>query len=147
MLFHLWLNFKCFITGHTYFCRGRFYWRMNSRRQVDRVGYVKYDVLKCPDSTGYRYWETYASLYNAPPLRFQSSLWSAGKDQSMGSLVNSRKRQEQRLEPLWVILLFENDRLLIMTFSPMNAETKSRKTVFQRQCHRIYLSLWKVSSA
>lgn len=41
--------------GHTYFCRGRFYWRMNSRRQVDRVGYVKYDVLKCPDHTGYRY--------------------------------------------------------------------------------------------
>uniref|UniRef100_A0A7N8XJY7 Matrix metalloproteinase-9 n=1 Tax=Mastacembelus armatus TaxID=205130 RepID=A0A7N8XJY7_9TELE len=34
--------------GHTYFCRDRFYWRMNSRRQVDRVGYVKYDILKCP---------------------------------------------------------------------------------------------------
>ncbi|KAI3357388.1 hypothetical protein L3Q82_015820, partial [Scortum barcoo] len=27
--------------GHIYFCRDRFYWRMNSRRQVDRVGYVK----------------------------------------------------------------------------------------------------------
>ncbi|KAG5282130.1 hypothetical protein AALO_G00052560 [Alosa alosa] len=39
--------------GHTYFCRGRFYWRVNSRRQVDRVGYVKYDVLKC--HTEYRY--------------------------------------------------------------------------------------------
>lgn len=37
--------------GHIYFCRDRFYWRMNSRRQVDRVGYVKYDVLKCPDSS------------------------------------------------------------------------------------------------
>uniref|UniRef100_A0A8C5HU14 Matrix metalloproteinase-9 n=1 Tax=Gouania willdenowi TaxID=441366 RepID=A0A8C5HU14_GOUWI len=33
--------------GHMYFCRDRFYWRMNSRRQVDRVGYVKYDLLKC----------------------------------------------------------------------------------------------------
>ncbi|KAG5837776.1 hypothetical protein ANANG_G00216280 [Anguilla anguilla] len=38
-----------FFSGHTYFCRERFYWRMNSRRQVDRVGYIKYDVLKCPD--------------------------------------------------------------------------------------------------
>ncbi|KAM9855850.1 matrix metalloproteinase-9 [Aulostomus maculatus] len=36
--------------GHYYFCRDRFYWRMNSRRQVDRVGYVKYDLLKCSDS-------------------------------------------------------------------------------------------------
>ncbi|XP_040907181.1 matrix metalloproteinase-9 [Toxotes jaculatrix] len=36
--------------GHTYFCRDRFYWRMNSRRQVDRVGYVKYDLLNCSDS-------------------------------------------------------------------------------------------------
>ncbi|XP_036388935.1 matrix metalloproteinase-9 [Megalops cyprinoides] len=33
--------------GHMYFCRDRFYWRMNSRRQVDRVGYIKYDVLQC----------------------------------------------------------------------------------------------------
>ncbi|XP_029994803.1 matrix metalloproteinase-9 [Sphaeramia orbicularis] len=41
--------------GHIYFCRDRFYWRMNSRRQVDRVGYVKYDLLKCTDasSSGY----------------------------------------------------------------------------------------------
>uniref|UniRef100_UPI003AABC951 uncharacterized protein znf335 n=1 Tax=Centroberyx gerrardi TaxID=166262 RepID=UPI003AABC951 len=38
--------------GHIYFCRDRFYWRMNSRRQVDRVGYVKYDVLKCSDASG-----------------------------------------------------------------------------------------------
>ncbi|XP_029011578.1 matrix metalloproteinase-9 [Betta splendens] len=35
--------------GQIYFCRDRFYWRMNSRRQVDRVGYVKYDLLKCSD--------------------------------------------------------------------------------------------------
>ncbi|XP_056129241.1 matrix metalloproteinase-9 [Lampris incognitus] len=41
--------------GHIYFCRDRFYWRMNSRRQVDRVGYVKYDILKCSDSSGYHY--------------------------------------------------------------------------------------------
>ncbi|CAB1335913.1 unnamed protein product [Coregonus sp. 'balchen'] len=41
--------------GHIYFCRDRFYWRMNSRRQVDRVGYVKYDILKCSDSSNYRY--------------------------------------------------------------------------------------------
>ncbi|KAM8829369.1 matrix metalloproteinase-9 isoform 2-T4 [Synchiropus picturatus] len=37
--------------SHIYFCRDRFYWRMNSRRQVDRVGYVKYDLLKCSDSS------------------------------------------------------------------------------------------------
>ncbi|XP_040009672.1 matrix metalloproteinase-9 [Xiphias gladius] len=41
--------------GHIYFCRDRFYWRMNSRRQVDRVGYVKYDLLRCSDSSGSRY--------------------------------------------------------------------------------------------
>ncbi|XP_029361733.1 matrix metalloproteinase-9 [Echeneis naucrates] len=39
--------------GHIYFCRESFYWRMNSRRQVDRVGYVKYDLLTCSDSPGY----------------------------------------------------------------------------------------------
>ncbi|XP_066499355.1 uncharacterized protein [Hoplias malabaricus] len=33
--------------GNFYFCRERFYWRMTSRRQVDRVGYVKYDLLRC----------------------------------------------------------------------------------------------------
>uniref|UniRef100_A0A8C9XQX7 Matrix metalloproteinase-9 n=1 Tax=Sander lucioperca TaxID=283035 RepID=A0A8C9XQX7_SANLU len=42
--------------GHMYFCRDRFYWRMNSRRQVDRVGYVKYDLLKCTDATGPNYY-------------------------------------------------------------------------------------------
>lgn len=41
--------------GHIYFCRDRFYWRMNSRRQVDRVGYVKYDLLKCSESSGTHY--------------------------------------------------------------------------------------------
>ncbi|CAL8323303.1 unnamed protein product [Merluccius merluccius] len=40
--------------GHMYFCRDRFYWRMNSRRQVDQVGYIKYDVLKCSDASGLR---------------------------------------------------------------------------------------------
>ncbi|KAM6925101.1 matrix metalloproteinase-9 [Xenentodon cancila] len=39
--------------GHTYFCRDQFYWRLNSRRQVDRVGYVKYDLLKCASGTYY----------------------------------------------------------------------------------------------
>lgn len=41
--------------GHIYFCRDRFYWRMNFRRQVDRVGYVKYDLLKCSDSSRINY--------------------------------------------------------------------------------------------
>ncbi|KAM9341969.1 matrix metalloproteinase-9 [Pholidichthys leucotaenia] len=41
--------------GHIYFCRDSFYWRMNSRRQVDRVGYVKYDLLKCSDPSFTRY--------------------------------------------------------------------------------------------
>ncbi|XP_055078905.1 matrix metalloproteinase-9 [Periophthalmus magnuspinnatus] len=42
--------------GHFYFCRESFYWRMNPRRQVDRVGYVKYDLLQCP-SPSRHYWE------------------------------------------------------------------------------------------
>ncbi|XP_077079492.1 matrix metalloproteinase-9 [Siphateles boraxobius] len=33
--------------GFFYFCRESFYWRMNARRQVDRVGYVRHDLLKC----------------------------------------------------------------------------------------------------
>ncbi|XP_047449711.1 matrix metalloproteinase-9 [Mugil cephalus] len=41
--------------GHIYFCRDRFYWRMNSRKQVDRVGYVKYDLLSCSDPSSSRY--------------------------------------------------------------------------------------------
>ncbi|KAJ7423239.1 matrix metalloproteinase-9-like [Pitangus sulphuratus] len=31
-----------------HFCRGDFYWRMTPRYQVDRVGYIKYDILQCP---------------------------------------------------------------------------------------------------
>lgn len=31
-----------------HFCQGSFYWRMTPRYQVDRVGYVKYDLLQCP---------------------------------------------------------------------------------------------------
>ncbi|XP_049672998.1 matrix metalloproteinase-9 [Accipiter gentilis] len=31
-----------------HFCQGSFYWRMTPRYQVDRVGYVKYDILQCP---------------------------------------------------------------------------------------------------
>ncbi|NXP31998.1 MMP9 protein, partial [Leiothrix lutea] len=34
--------------GKYHFCRGSFYWRMTPRYQVDRVGYVKYDILQCP---------------------------------------------------------------------------------------------------
>ncbi|XP_029468601.1 matrix metalloproteinase-9 [Rhinatrema bivittatum] len=33
-----------------YFCQDRFYWRMTARRQVDRVSYVKYDLLHCPEN-------------------------------------------------------------------------------------------------
>ncbi|XP_068006496.1 matrix metalloproteinase-9 [Melanerpes formicivorus] len=32
-----------------HFCRGSFYWRMTPRYQVDRVGYLKYDILQCPE--------------------------------------------------------------------------------------------------
>uniref|UniRef100_A0A6I8PWC3 Matrix metalloproteinase-9 n=1 Tax=Xenopus tropicalis TaxID=8364 RepID=A0A6I8PWC3_XENTR len=35
--------------GKYYFCQDRFFWRMTSRKQVDRVGYVKYDLLHCPE--------------------------------------------------------------------------------------------------
>lgn len=41
-----------YISGHFYFCRDRYYWRMNARKQVDRVGYVKYDLLMCSDPSG-----------------------------------------------------------------------------------------------
>ena len=34
--------------GKYHFCRGSFYWRMTPHYQVDRVGYVKYDILECP---------------------------------------------------------------------------------------------------
>ncbi|NWX95254.1 MMP9 protein, partial [Nothoprocta ornata] len=32
-----------------HFCQGSFYWRMTPHYQVDRVGYVKYDILQCPE--------------------------------------------------------------------------------------------------
>nr|XP_025870526.1 matrix metalloproteinase-9 [Vulpes vulpes] len=35
-----------------YFCQDRFYWRVNSRNevnQVDEVGYVTFDILQCPE--------------------------------------------------------------------------------------------------
>ena len=47
---HVNLNFSTL--GHIYFCRDRFYWRMNAKRQVDRVGYIKYDILLCSDASG-----------------------------------------------------------------------------------------------
>ncbi|XP_025975853.2 matrix metalloproteinase-9 [Dromaius novaehollandiae] len=31
-----------------HFCQGHFCWRMTPRYQVDRVGYLKYDILQCP---------------------------------------------------------------------------------------------------
>lgn len=31
-----------------HFCRDSFYWRMTPRYQVDRVGYIRYDLLQCP---------------------------------------------------------------------------------------------------
>lgn len=49
------INFNFSLLGHIYFCRDRFYWRMNSRKQVDRVGYVKYDLLSCTDPSGSRF--------------------------------------------------------------------------------------------
>uniref|UniRef100_A0A087Y3I6 Matrix metalloproteinase-9 n=1 Tax=Poecilia formosa TaxID=48698 RepID=A0A087Y3I6_POEFO len=34
--------------GNIYFCRDLFFWRLNYRRVVDHIGYVIYDLLKCP---------------------------------------------------------------------------------------------------
>ncbi|XP_063152853.1 matrix metalloproteinase-9 [Candoia aspera] len=42
-------NFIFQYKGKFHFCRNPFCWRMTSRYQVDRVGYFKYDVLKCPE--------------------------------------------------------------------------------------------------
>ncbi|XP_007533116.1 matrix metalloproteinase-9 [Erinaceus europaeus] len=39
--------------GKAYFCQNRFYWRVNSQHevnQVDQVGYVTLDILKCPEN-------------------------------------------------------------------------------------------------
>ncbi|KAF7235808.1 Matrix metalloproteinase-9 [Varanus komodoensis] len=35
--------------GKYYFCRDPFCWRMTPQYQVDKVGYLKYDVLQCPE--------------------------------------------------------------------------------------------------
>uniref|UniRef100_A0ABM5G4Q9 Matrix metalloproteinase-9 n=1 Tax=Pogona vitticeps TaxID=103695 RepID=A0ABM5G4Q9_9SAUR len=35
--------------GKYHFCRDPFCWQMTPRYQVDKVGYLKYDVLKCPE--------------------------------------------------------------------------------------------------
>ncbi|XP_063003578.1 matrix metalloproteinase-9 [Elgaria multicarinata webbii] len=35
--------------GKYHFCRDPFCWQMTRSYQVDRVGYLKYDVLKCPE--------------------------------------------------------------------------------------------------
>ena len=45
------VNLNLSTLGHIYFCRDRFYWRMNSRRQINRVGYIKYDLLQCSDTS------------------------------------------------------------------------------------------------
>ncbi|KAM4622374.1 matrix metalloproteinase-9 [Discoglossus pictus] len=36
--------------GKYYFCQDRFFWRMTWRKQVEKVGYVKYDLLNCPEN-------------------------------------------------------------------------------------------------
>ncbi|PIO26798.1 Matrix metalloproteinase-9 [Aquarana catesbeiana] len=35
--------------GKYYFCQDQFFWRMTWRKQVEKVGYVKYDILRCPE--------------------------------------------------------------------------------------------------
>lgn len=35
--------------GKYHFCRDPFCWQMNPRHQVEKVGYLKYDVLRCPE--------------------------------------------------------------------------------------------------
>ncbi|XP_075033821.1 matrix metalloproteinase-9 [Mixophyes fleayi] len=36
--------------GKYYFCQDHFFWRMTWRKQVEKVGYVKYDLLRCPEN-------------------------------------------------------------------------------------------------
>uniref|UniRef100_A0A8C4X9N7 Matrix metalloproteinase-9 n=1 Tax=Erpetoichthys calabaricus TaxID=27687 RepID=A0A8C4X9N7_ERPCA len=43
------MQFSLLFSGSYYFCQQSYYWRMNTRLQVDRVGYIKYDILNCPD--------------------------------------------------------------------------------------------------
>uniref|UniRef100_A0A673V060 Matrix metalloproteinase-9 n=1 Tax=Suricata suricatta TaxID=37032 RepID=A0A673V060_SURSU len=41
------------LRGNAYFCQDRFYWRVRSQNeanQVDQVGYVTFDLLKCPEN-------------------------------------------------------------------------------------------------
>ncbi|PIO26799.1 Matrix metalloproteinase-9 [Aquarana catesbeiana] len=38
-----------FFSGKYYFCQDQFFWRMTWRKQVEKVGYVKYDILRCPE--------------------------------------------------------------------------------------------------
>ncbi|XP_067324433.1 matrix metalloproteinase-9 [Anolis sagrei] len=35
--------------GKYHFCQSPFCWQVNAQYQVDKVGYLKYDVLKCPE--------------------------------------------------------------------------------------------------
>ncbi|XP_068118031.1 matrix metalloproteinase-9 [Hyperolius riggenbachi] len=36
--------------GKYYFLQDQFFWRMTWRKQVEKVGYVKYDVVRCPEN-------------------------------------------------------------------------------------------------
>ncbi|XP_063816534.1 matrix metalloproteinase-9 [Pseudophryne corroboree] len=36
--------------GKYYFLQDHFFWRMTWRKQVEKVGYVKYDLLRCPEN-------------------------------------------------------------------------------------------------
>ena len=45
-----WSTFS--LAEKAYFCQDNFYWRVSSRNevnQVDYVGYVTFDLLKCPE--------------------------------------------------------------------------------------------------
>ncbi|OCT62769.1 hypothetical protein XELAEV_18043860mg [Xenopus laevis] len=36
--------------GNYYFCQDQYFWRVTSRKQQDMVGYVSFDLLKCPQN-------------------------------------------------------------------------------------------------
>ncbi|XP_063315235.1 matrix metalloproteinase-9-like [Pelobates fuscus] len=36
--------------GKFHFCQEQYFWRMTSRKQVDKVGYVSHDILRCPEN-------------------------------------------------------------------------------------------------
>ena len=45
-----WATFS--LAEKAYFCQDHFYWRVSSQNevnQVDYVGYVTFDLLKCPE--------------------------------------------------------------------------------------------------